>query len=247
MAELELTVVSLRYSSWSMRAWLALRHAGAEFVTRTADLHDVQAQVRRADGAIEAVVPDLATRRRQGSITGLFPVLRVDGVPVHEALAICEWVAETYPAAGLWPDQALDRARARSVSCEMASGFPNIRATLSCHPFARVPGFVPTPEARREIDRVFEIWRELLDRHGGPFLTGRFGVPDCMYYPMLTRFRTYGVALPADLESYGQAMEACPAVQAVVAEGRHGPRVPVYDDYVRGLGGDPDAALPAAP
>lgn len=246
MSELELSVVSLRYSSWSMRAWLALRHAGVCFITRTAELPDMQAQAQTPGGALTSIVPDLSARRRKGSVTGLFPVLRVDGVPIHEALAICEWVAETYPAAGLWPDDALSRAQARSVCCEMASGFPNIRATLSCHPFARVPGFTPNPEARREIDRVFEIWRDLLERHGGPFLTGRFGVPDCMYYPMVTRFRTYGVTLPADLEAYARHLEASTAVQALVAEGRQAPRIPAYDDYVRGLGGDPDAALAAS-
>ena len=44
-----------------------------------------------------------------------------------------------------------------------------------------------------DIDRVFEIWNEKLEASGGPFLFGRFSIADAMYFPVLTRFRTYGV------------------------------------------------------
>lgn len=243
MSELILNVLSLRYSSWSMRPWLALTHAGIPFDTRTAELAEMRRQTRNDSGQLEAVVTDLGTRRRMGSVTGLFPVLWVDGEPIHEALAICEWVADTHPEAGLWPDHPLARARDRAVCCEMASGFPNLRADLSCHLFARVPNMALRPETRRDIERVFEIWETQLDRHGGPFLGGRFGIVDCMYYPVLTRFRSYRVDLPADLERYARTMEDSPAVRALHAEARSAPRIDVYDDYVRGLGGDPDAAL----
>ena len=33
-------------------------------------------------------------------------------------------------------------------------------------------------------------------------------------------------------------------VNALIAAAAHEPRVPLYDDYVRSLGGDPQAALP---
>lgn len=243
MAELQLSVISLRYSSWSMRAWLALSHAGAAFRTRTAELPEMRRQARSADGAVVSTVTDLDARRGLGSVTGLFPVLWVDGAPIHEALAICEWTAEAYPAAGLWPADPLQRAQARSVSSEMASGFSHLRAELSCHLFARVPGFVPQPATRREIDRVFEIWQTQLDRLGGPFLTGAFGIVDCMYFPVLSRFRTYAIELPSGLEDYARRLEASPPVRALMASARQAPRIEVYDDYVSRLGGDPDAAL----
>jgi glutathione S-transferase len=107
LAGLELHVVSLRYSSWSMRAWLALRAAGAEFTLRTADLPDMVRQTAD-DGAMQSEITDLAARRRLGTVTGLFPVLWVDGTPVHEALAICEWAAEAYPRAGGVPAEPPD-------------------------------------------------------------------------------------------------------------------------------------------
>ena len=39
--------------------------------------------------------------------------------------------------------------------------------------------------------------------------------------------------------------EAQPAVRALIAVAATAPRIPVYDDYLRRFGGDPDAALHA--
>jgi glutathione S-transferase len=234
MSTLSLSVLSLRYSSWSIRAWLALRHAGAEFETKIVTLDDMGT----------ATPTELRERRRQlGSVAGYFPVLRVDDVAIHEALAIGEWTAEAYPEAGLWPAATLDRARARAVACEMAAGFPNLRSNLSCHVFARVPGFTPNAATQAEIDRVFELWSECLARSGGPFLFGGFGIADAMYFPVLTRFRTYGIALPSELVEYAAALETQPAVTAWREAAIGAPRIPQYDRYIRELGGDPDGGL----
>ena len=244
----QLTVLSLRYSSWSMRPWLALTHAGATFSRETVELGHMQEKADFSKGSIDLtnVVPTpLSDRRALGSVHGLFPVLRVDDVPIHESLAICEYVAESFPAARLWPDDALDRAQARAISCEMVSGFANMRAQLACHLFGRVPGFVPSAETQSDIARVFELWSECLERSGGPFLFGRFGVADAMYFPVLTRLRTYGIPLAKTITDYAQALDNLPAVQKLFEVARSEPRTAVYDDYLRALGGDPDATLPA--
>lgn len=236
MTTLVLNVVTLRYSSWSMRPWLALAHAGASFETRTATLP-----------AMGSPTAARAERDALGSSTGYFPVLHVDGVRIHESLAICEFVAEAFPDAHLWPAAPLDRARARAAACEMLSGFRELRNTMPCHLFARVPRFTPDASAQVEIERVQELWRECLERSGGPFLFGAFGIADAMYFPVLSRFRTYGVALPADLEGYARAVAEVPAVNALVALAREAPRLPGYDAHVTRLRGDPDAALTRAP
>lgn len=233
MPTLKLSVLSLRYSSWSMRPWLALTHAGAKFETDTVELADF--------GTPNA--PPLAVRRKLGSVRGLFPVLRVDGTPIHESLAICEYVAEAFPQAALWPSNPVLRAEARAISCEMLSGFGNLRQQLSCALFARVPGFVPNEAAQTDIARVFEIWGEKLERSGGPFLFGRFTVADAMFYPVRTRLRTYGVTIPESLTPYVEALDTHPAVQALVELARRAPRIAAYDAAMRKLGGDPDAAL----
>jgi glutathione S-transferase len=228
MADLKLTVLSLRYSSWSMRPWLALTHAGADFETETVELESFETTT-------------LAERRALGSVAGLFPVLRIDGAPVHESLAICEYAAETFPKAGLWPGDTIARARARAICCEMVGGFLPMRSEMSCHLFARVPGFVPSDAARRNIDRIFEIWSECLDRSGGPFLFGPATIADFFYFPVLARFRTYGIGLPQDITDYAQALEAQSAVVALLKKARAAPATAVYDEYVIGLGGNPAA------
>ena len=234
MPALKLTVLSLRYSSWSMRPWLVLTHAGAKFETETVDLGPDYGTPK---------APPLALRRKLGSVRGLFPVLRVDGTPIHESLAICEYAAETFPQAELWPSNAVQRAEARAICCEMLSGFGNLRQQLSCALFARVTYFTPNEAASSDIARVFEIWSEKLDRSGGPFLFGQFSIADAMFYPVGTRLRTYGVAVPDTLRPYAAALDSHPAVRALVELARSAPRIAAYDAAIRKLGGEPDAAL----
>jgi glutathione S-transferase len=242
---LHLRVLSLRYSSWSMRPWLALTHAGADFDTETVELQlgKQDLTVRDDRTADEEAARELRARRGKGSVTGLFPVLSVNDTPIHESLAICEWANEAYPEARLLPETALDRARVRAISSEMTSGFAQLRTHMSCHLFGRVPSFVPSAATRREIARIFEIWLDALDRSGGPFLFGPFGIADATYFPVRTRFRTYGVDVPEALGPYVRALDALPAVRALEQMARTAPAVPVYDAYLRSLGGNPTAAL----
>jgi glutathione S-transferase len=218
-----------------MRPWLALTHAGAAFETRTVELPDMQ--------ATGAAPTSLADRRALGSVHGLFPVLRVDGTPIHESLAICEYAAEAFPDSNLWPRGTMDRALARAICSEMVGGFVSLRTEMSSHLFGRVPNFSPGAAAAADVARVFEIWHRCLDRSGGPFLFGRFGIADAMYFPVLGRFRTYGVRLPSTLTAYARAVDALSAVRKLLDLARTQPRIPPYDDYLRSLGGDPDAAL----
>jgi glutathione S-transferase len=244
MSVLRLIVMSLRYSSWSMRPWLALEHAGARFTTHTAD---VEIGVQDDRGRALSPTQQRTARRALGTASGFFPVLYVDDTPIHESLAICEWVAESFPAAGLWPEAGIARARARAVAAEMHAGFAALRGALPCHVFARVPRAQLEAPVRADVERVFEIWRECLEASGGPFLFGRFGVPDAMFFPVLTRLRTYDVPLPDDLTGFADALEGLPAVRSWRAVAARAPRYPYYDALVTAQGGDPDAALPPAP
>ncbi|MEZ4224746.1 MAG: glutathione S-transferase [Polyangiaceae bacterium] len=238
---LTLHVISLRYSTWSMRALLPLWHAGAEPVIHTAepDLshRDKLANLADPEAHVREAAAELARRRAMGSLTGNFPVLEVDGTIIHEALAICEWTAEQFPEAGLWPESTLARARARALSCEMASGFHNLRTHMSSHPFARFPNFSPNGSTRVEIARVHEMWDQALTASGGPFLFGRFGIVDAMYFPVLLRFETYGVELPPQLRPYATALHAVPAVARWRAVAAVSPKLPWRDAHIERLGG----------
>ena len=54
---------------------------------------------------------------------GRVPVLHHGSLAVWESLAIIEYVAETFPEAGLWPKAKAARAMARAVAAEMHAGF----------------------------------------------------------------------------------------------------------------------------
>src|SRR6188768_3142212 len=100
---LRLVCANLNYSSWSMRPWLALMHAGLPFKT-----HDVGLKTQ----------PDWRERILAFSGAGKVPILVDGSLSIHESLAICEYVAELAPAAKLWPQDAQLRARGRAISCE---------------------------------------------------------------------------------------------------------------------------------
>ena len=245
MPSLLLRVLSLRYSSWSTRPWLALTAAGAPFSFETVEIEDLAAQGVDTGPALSAISAEQLSRRRaQGSVTGLFPVLYVDGQPIHESLAICEWAAEAFPEAELWPEDVLERARARAVCCEMVSGFQQLRTHLSCNVFARVPNQVRSAAVEHDIQRVLEIWRDSLDASGGPFLFGKFSIADCMYFPVVTRFRTYGVDLDSHTKGYARAMDAHDSIEKWQQAALAAPPIPIYDEAIRRLGGDPDAGRP---
>jgi glutathione S-transferase len=226
-----------------MRPWLALRHANAPFTTETAVVELGKRNPNDlADATEEKSGEALAARRKLGSVTGLFPVLHVGDAAIHESLAICEWAAEAFPDARLWPEESIARAQARAVSCEMVSGFANVRTHLSSHLFGRLRTPLPLDTATsREIARVFEIWEGALARSGGPFLFGRFSIADCMYYPMRARFRSYGVTIPSALERYVATLDDAPAVRALEDLAQGAPRVPAYDDYIRSVGGEEES------
>jgi glutathione S-transferase len=241
-AELELLVLSLRYSSWSMRPWLALRHAGIPFVTRTVAIPELPCQVNTSNGPAPQAM-NLEERRHLGSVSGLFPVLRVGDVSLHESLAIVEWAAERNPAARLWPEEWSARALARAICAEMTSGFGAVRGTMSCHLFGEVNGFTPTTDVTRQLERLFEIWESCLQRSGGPYLFGHFSNADCMYFPMFTRLLTYGIPLRPTAHRYGAALLANPAVADLIELARSAPAIPAYDRYLESLGGNPTGRI----
>ena len=211
---LRLVCANLNYSSWSMRAWLALKQAGAEFKT-----HDVGLKT----------TPDWKDKITSFSGAGKVPIL-VDGpLSIHESLAICEYVAELHPAAKLWPEDSKLRARGRAISCEMLSSFSHLRNRMPCNLRGRAITTPSGPEIDAEVARVSDIWRASLESSGGPFVLGDFSIADCMFFPVATRFRTYGVALTDTAARYSQALFAHPHVQTLEALSKDAPPIAEYD------------------
>jgi glutathione S-transferase len=172
-------------SSWSLRPWLAMRHAGLPFAEVNIDLRASDAKAR-----ILAHSP-----------AGKVPALIADGEVVWDSLAIIEFLAEAHPEAALWPASRVARAIARSVSAEMHSGFQELRNQCPMDFLARAPKPDLSADVAADVGRIVSMWRDCRTRFGagGPFLFGQFSAADAMYAPVASRFRTY---LP-DLAPHG--------------------------------------------
>jgi glutathione S-transferase len=178
---MELVIGTKAWSTWSMRPWLAARRAGADFTETLVEL-------RQENGTSEAEI-------RRHSPSGLVPALKDGDLVVVDSLAICEYLAEKFPAAQLWPADAGARALARSAAAEMHSGFASLRGECPMD-LAAAPHVATLSEATaKDIRRIVALWSGLLSRFGGPFLAGGWSIADAFYTPVATRFRTYGVKL----------------------------------------------------
>jgi glutathione S-transferase len=209
-----LVIGNLNYSSWSLRPWLALKGAGLDFRTQLIELF---------------VDPEWRRKVLQFSGAAKVPVLVDGSLSVHESLAICEYVAELAPEAKLWPEERATRARARAVSSEMATGYHCLRNEMPFNARARAKDFTVSEGAQAEITRAAEIWSASLQSSGGPYLFGHFTIADCMYFPLLGRFRTYGVKLEGDALAYDRVMHETPFVEEWYELARTAPPIPKYD------------------
>ena len=196
MAEFKLIIGNKNYSSWSLRGWLALKKTGVDFEEILIPLHK----------------PDTKEKIRAQSPSGWVPVLHGPDGPVWDSLAIAEYLADRFPAAGLWPADPAARAVARSIAAEMHSGFPALRRNYPMNMRATLPARPENPEAEADIARIEEIWTDCRRNFGagGPFLFGDFTAADAFYAPVVSRFATYGVAMGPVAEAYAEAVRDWP-------------------------------------
>jgi len=195
----KLVIGTRRYSSWSMRGWLAVQLAGLDVVVQVLPIGE------GTSSAIAAATP-----------AGLVPYLEHDGARVWESLSICEYCAEINPA--LWPAERVARAEARSLAAEMHAGFRALRMAMPMN-LGRddYAGRGRTPEALSDIARVDRLWQETRARFGadGDFLFGAaFGNADVMFAPVVARLLTYRPDLSAVSQAYCNAVRRHPLVSA---------------------------------
>lgn len=215
---LRLVVGNLNYSSWSMRPWLALERAGAAYKTLTIRLFEDPEWRRKVLGFSGA---------------GKVPILVDGSSTIHESLAICEYIAEIHPEAKLWPEDRALRARARAVSTEMATSFAALRSEMPANLRGRrVRPLELGPEARRDVERIEEIWTASLSTSSGAFLFGDFSIADCFYFPVATRFRTYGVAVSEPARAYMEALFATEMAKKLEGLALAEPALDRYDRFL---------------
>jgi glutathione S-transferase len=203
MADLTLWIGNKNYSSWSLRPWLALKHTGVAF-------DEILIPLQR---------PDSPEQLRRHSPSRRVPALRHGALVLWESMAICEYVAELFPAARLWPEDREARAVARAVANEMHGGLADMRRHMAMDIRSRRPLGERFNAAQSDVDRAMEIWRDCRARYGsrgghgrGPYLFGDFTIADAMFAPVATRFVTYGVPLDAVSRGYVEAIADLPAM-----------------------------------
>ncbi len=203
-----LTINSRNYGAWSLRGWLLCKFAGLDFAVDVMDSQD----------------PDARAELLLLSPSFLVPRLNHGELAVWDTLALGEYLHELLPDSSLLPADPVARARCRSVSGEIHSGFANLRSALPMNIKAYHPGFPVWAGAQADIDRIETIWNECVATSGGPFLFGENRtVADAMYAPVCTRFRTYDVKLGADANDYVETILGLPEMVEWITDARAEP------------------------
>jgi glutathione S-transferase len=203
-----LTINSRNYGAWSLRGWLLCKFAGLDFAVDVMDSQD----------------PDARAELLLLSPSFLVPRLNHGELAVWDTLALGEYLHELLPDSSLLPADPVARARCRSVSGEIHSGFANLRSALPMNIKAYHPGFPVWAGAQADIDRIETIWNECVASSGGPFLFGESRtVADAMYAPVCTRFRTYDVKLGADANDYVETILGLPEMVEWITDARAEP------------------------
>ncbi|HEY9101028.1 glutathione S-transferase [Chitinimonas sp.] len=186
---MQLIIGNRSRSSWSLRPWILLKHFGIPF-------------------------EEVRTLPHELAPSGKFPCLLDGPTQVWESLAICEYLAESFPELPFWPQDKALRAEARALAAEMHAGFDALHRhyPMADRQGARRPH---PPEVERDLTRFAVLVESLRARHAahGPFLMGTFGIVDAMYLPLAARCQAYGLALPVRTHAWMQTVLTLPHVR----------------------------------
>ncbi|MCK0767534.1 glutathione S-transferase family protein [Chromohalobacter canadensis] len=214
-----LFIANKNYSSWSMRAWVALKALDIPF----------EEVLTPFEGA------GLQTAFTSFSPTAKVPCLHEGDNVVWDSLAIIEYVAEAHP--DLWPQSRAARAWARCATAEMHSGFPALRDECSMNCSLRIELGTPSEGLQRDLNRLETLWCEGLKRFGGPWLAGeRFTAVDAFFAPVAVRIHGYDLPLGETALAYVQRLLEHPSVADWISQGIAEPWVdePHEQDCLRG-------------
>lgn len=187
------------YSSWSLRPWLLMKQLGIGF----------------EEVMVSVVGRGAGDMHRGYSANGLVPCLHDNGFPVWDTLAIAEYLNDQHPDAHVWPQQAHARARARSVSAEMHSGFAALRNAMPMNVKFRLKGKQLDDAVAYDLKRIEQIWLDCRTEFAGdqPFLFGAFSAADAMFAPVVWRLFSYNAPVSEHSKTYMQTMLDLPAMR----------------------------------
>lgn len=194
---MKLIIGNKKYSSWSLRPWIAMTVKGIEF----------EEELSKFDHSTTPYHKHFW----DFSPTKMVPVLKVNDATIWDSLAILEYLAECFPEHEFWPRDKMARAHARAVSSEMHSGFFALRNECPMNMARPSKAIQVSSECRADIARIEALFSDCYDLYGGPFLFGEFCIADAMYAPVVNRMRTY------QLSDHPAATRFCEAIEALTA------------------------------
>jgi glutathione S-transferase len=207
----QLFIGNKNYSSWSMRPWVLLKQAGITFEEKLVrfDSFDANSTFKQTLGSV--------------SPTAKVPLLMDGDLAVWDTLAIAEYLAEQNPQLKLWPQERKARARARSICAEMHSGFTALRGNCPMNIEASLKDvgaiiWRDKTAVRADVQRLCDMWSELLQTYGGPMLFGEFTIADAYFAPVCMRLNTYALPVPPAISAYVERVCALPGVQAWITD-----------------------------
>lgn len=229
---LKLILTHRRYSSWSLRGWLAAKQSGLSFTEEMVDIYAPewaaqrsQGVFARANGKVPILIDDMVDDKVGPPSQAGEPAV------IWNALGIIDWLDRKSGQTLFWPRDGWARAWAVSAAVEMQAGFLALRQHLPMNCMRHYPGWTVAPEAEPDIARVDALWQEGLSRFGGPWLAGAsWGAADILYAPVASRLTTYDVKLSPEADAYRQRAMAHPLVaEWVAAAAQEIVRKPAYE------------------
>ncbi|UZK69520.1 glutathione S-transferase family protein [Sphingomonas sp. S1-29] len=203
---LKLILGNKAYSSWSLRGWLAVKHAGLAFEEVVVPLYD-QAWEQRREG--DEFAPS----------SGKVPILWDGDVVIWDSLAIIEYLNEKTGDDRFWPADPAARAMARSMAAEMHSSYAALRRKHPMNIRQVYEAGEPDADVLADLGRIMELWAQARARFGGDgeFLFGKWGAVDIMFAPVVTRIITYSLPFARFAGPYMNAVIAHPCMQDWIA------------------------------
>ncbi|MEC4727398.1 glutathione S-transferase family protein [Shewanella sp. D64] len=214
---MELYIGNKNYSSWSLRAWLMLEKSEIAF-------NEVKLQLFTPDfyHQLEGISPNLKV-----------PAL-VDGeIRVWDSLAICEYINDTYISGAAWPNNPSQKAKARSIACEMHSGFNALRDELPMNVRA-TRCILLSDAAKKDVQRIDDIWSSQMEAfdtdNTGSWLFGTWSICDMMFAPVVMRFQSYGIPVSDNARCYMKHVTESPEMQRWIAAALEETEIVVEDE-----------------
>ncbi|WP_086481837.1 glutathione S-transferase family protein [Oceanospirillum sanctuarii] len=204
MAKPVLVIGNKNYSSWSLCPWLLLKQFGIDFEEIRIPLFTEQ-------------MPQLMSEHTP---CNKVPVIKDGDLAVWDSLAVCEYINLRFLDGKGWPEDLQLMSLGRAAVAEMHSGFLVLRHELPMNVRRSYTGFKASENAQKDIDRIIALWQQLLERSGGPWLLGEFSIADAFYAPVASRFNTYGIELPENLQAYVDQVLALETYQEWLRDAR---------------------------